>query len=166
MPLSQAKQVALNSQKRSQRLVNERYFRKHPELRTMTKAFLASMLEKRPDDVGEFATNFFGQSDRTPRTQRRGAPRIPTPEFCRCSTAPAAPISRPPCPRPRVAVARQLGYEGWSRPESPHNDWGVEGLESDTKHDVGGGAVAQVSIGFTQDGRARVSIQAADGHVR
>lgn len=64
--LTQGKQVTLNSQKRSQRLVNERYFRKHPELRTMTKAFLATMLEQRPDDVGEFATDFFTRPDRTP----------------------------------------------------------------------------------------------------
>ena len=135
VPLSQAKQVALNSQKRSQRLVNERYFRKHPELRTMTKAFLASMLEKRPDDVGEFATNFFGQSDRTPAPSAAAPRASPPPAFCRCSTAPAADrLARAPASQLPGNSATRAGrdlrvrtttgvWRGWSRTRS--TTWGA-----------------------------------------
>ena len=60
VPLSAARQRELNAQKRATRIANEKYFRIHPELRAMTKAFLERVLESRPDDVGAFAAEFFG----------------------------------------------------------------------------------------------------------
>jgi hypothetical protein len=43
------------------RLENERYLRKHPELRQLFKHFMATVLEEKPPNVQEFAARFFTQ---------------------------------------------------------------------------------------------------------
>ena len=45
------------------RLDNERYLRKHPELRQLFKHFMAQVLEEKPANVQEFAAHFFTQAD-------------------------------------------------------------------------------------------------------
>ncbi len=57
--LTAEQQHSLNEKKVSIRLNNERYLRDHPELRTMTSKFMASVLEAKPDDVVQFAAKFF-----------------------------------------------------------------------------------------------------------
>ena len=45
------------------RVDNERYLRKHPELRQLFKHFMAQVLEEKPSNVQEFAARFFTQPD-------------------------------------------------------------------------------------------------------
>eukprot|EP00965_Chrysotila_dentata_P205826 6183179-Pleurochrysis_carterae.AAC.3 len=49
--LVESKQIELNKLKRHVRINNELYFRAHPELDQMIKAFVATLLESKPDDV-------------------------------------------------------------------------------------------------------------------
>ena len=80
--LSDEQQKDLNKQKRAVRINNEKYFRCHPELRTMIKAFMAALVEQKPDDPAAFACEFFGDPE----------------------------------------LARRLGYDGWTRPDTPVDD--------------------------------------------
>lgn len=57
--LGDNRQDKLNKLKRQTRINNEQYFRAHPELRTMVKAFMAELLEKQPEDVRAAAQAFF-----------------------------------------------------------------------------------------------------------
>lgn len=57
--LSKERQKVLNQQKRAARVTNERFFRVHPELRAMLSSFLASLLEQKPPDILEYASDFF-----------------------------------------------------------------------------------------------------------
>lgn len=61
--LSEEQQVRLNEKKVELRLDNERYLRKHPELRQLFKHFMAQVLEEKPANVQEFAAHFFTQAD-------------------------------------------------------------------------------------------------------
>ena len=61
--LDPEKQKLLNQQKRTARITNEQFFRCHPELRTMTSAFMATLLREKPDDVPAFAARFFTNPD-------------------------------------------------------------------------------------------------------
>ena len=61
--LSEEQQVRLNQAKVELRLENERYIRAHPELRQLFKHFMAVVLEEKPDNVQEFAANFFTQDN-------------------------------------------------------------------------------------------------------
>ena len=60
---SQATENQLLSMKRAQRVNNELYFRMHPELRTMTSAFISALLADKPDDVALYAEQFFTNPD-------------------------------------------------------------------------------------------------------
>ena len=96
--------VQLSKQKRVQRINNEHFFRAHPELRAMMAAFMSALLKEKPDDVADFAEQFFTQPD----------------------------------------LARQLGYVGWSRPETPEpeeeeeEEVEYEEDEEELDDDVGG----------------------------
>jgi len=61
--LTGEKQKEVNSLKRAARINNEHFFRIHPELRTMTKAFLEKLLAEHSDDVAGAAQAFFCDPD-------------------------------------------------------------------------------------------------------
>lgn len=44
-------------------LSNERYFRAHPELKEMISVFVGEVLEHKPENVLEFAGDFFTRGD-------------------------------------------------------------------------------------------------------
>eukprot|EP00388_Colpodella_angusta_P033212 GDKK01028935.1.p1 GENE.GDKK01028935.1~~GDKK01028935.1.p1 ORF type:complete len:100 (-),score=17.32 GDKK01028935.1:123-395(-) len=44
-------------------LSNERYFRAHPELKEMVSVFVGEILEHKPENVLEFAGDFFTRGD-------------------------------------------------------------------------------------------------------
>ena len=50
---------SLARQKRAHRINNEKYFRVHPELRTMMSAFISGLLRDKPDNVHVYAEEFF-----------------------------------------------------------------------------------------------------------
>lgn len=53
------------------RLENETYLRSHPELKYLTQIFMEEALEKQPEDVVLFASQFFNAPDLKMRTKRR-----------------------------------------------------------------------------------------------
>ena len=57
--LSDERQRHLNAQKRQTRITNEKFFRAHPELRVMVSGFLCGLLEDKPDDVQQYAAQYF-----------------------------------------------------------------------------------------------------------
>ena len=59
MTLTPEQEEKLRERKVELRLENEAYIRSHPELRDVTKNFLAEVLRQRPDDVISFAATFF-----------------------------------------------------------------------------------------------------------
>ena len=61
LPPELAMQIA--KQKRLQRVTNEKYYRTHPELRDMIAAFMSALLAEKPENVADFAEQFFTQPD-------------------------------------------------------------------------------------------------------
>ncbi|CAM9715430.1 unnamed protein product [Heterosigma akashiwo] len=59
--LTEQQQQSLNEAKVQLRIENEEYLRKHPELKQLISHFMSKVLEERPENVNEFAKNFFGQ---------------------------------------------------------------------------------------------------------
>ena len=56
-------QTNLNEIKIKCRIASEKYLRDHPEIRTMISEFVSTVLKKRPDDIKEFAADFFSDPD-------------------------------------------------------------------------------------------------------
>ena len=69
MSLSEAQTEALNKAKVALRLENEKYLRQHPELRGMISLFMAKVLEGKPEDVQQYAAEFFTQEDLEPKVR-------------------------------------------------------------------------------------------------
>ena len=78
--LSDEQQAELNQHKRAVRISNEKYFRCHPELRSMVKGFMAALIERKPADVPAFAREYFGDTELARRLGYDGWTRPPTPE--------------------------------------------------------------------------------------
>ena len=78
--LSDEQQAELNQHKRAVRISNEKYFRCHPELRSMVKGFMAALIERKPADVAGFAREYFGDTELARRLGYDGWTRPPTPE--------------------------------------------------------------------------------------
>ncbi|XP_070542769.1 RIIa domain-containing protein 1-like [Ptychodera flava] len=57
--LSQEQQEKLNQFKIQTRMANERYLRQHPEVDLLLAGFLGDILMKRPENVREFAAQYF-----------------------------------------------------------------------------------------------------------
>ena len=57
--LSHSQVQQLQRQKRAHRINNEKYFRIHPELRTMMSSFMSSLLADKPEKVDEYAERYF-----------------------------------------------------------------------------------------------------------
>ena len=78
--LSDEQQAERNQHKRAVRISNEKYFRCHPELRSMVKGFMAALIERKPADVPAFAREYFGDTELARRLGYDGWTRPPTPE--------------------------------------------------------------------------------------
>ena len=57
--LSQEQQDALNQKKVQMRLENEKYLRKHPELKQLVSCFMRKLLQDRPSNPVLYAGAFF-----------------------------------------------------------------------------------------------------------
>ena len=57
--LTQQQQDRLNQAKARMRIENEEYLRQHPELQTFISMFMSKVLDEQPDDVLNFACEFF-----------------------------------------------------------------------------------------------------------
>ncbi|CAH1255008.1 RIIa domain-containing protein 1-like [Branchiostoma lanceolatum] len=57
--LSEEQQAKLNQFKVQTRLGNERYLREHPEVSCMVSGFLGDVLAKKPENIREFAAEYF-----------------------------------------------------------------------------------------------------------
>ncbi|XP_068693926.1 RIIa domain-containing protein 1-like [Montipora capricornis] len=57
--LTPEQQQKLNEFKISSRFQNEKYLREHPEVSCLLSGFLGSILRERPENVREFASNYF-----------------------------------------------------------------------------------------------------------
>ena len=79
--LSDEQQAELNQHKRAVRISNEKYFRCHPELRSMVKGFMAALIERKPADVPTFAREYFGDTELARRLLGVGAHMLLAPDF-------------------------------------------------------------------------------------
>ncbi|CAD5124356.1 DgyrCDS12645 [Dimorphilus gyrociliatus] len=61
--LSDDQQAKLNKFKMKTRLENEKYLRQHPEVECLVAGFLGDIFLKRPDNVRDFAANYFTDKD-------------------------------------------------------------------------------------------------------
>merc|ERR1712087_102315 len=61
--LSEKQQEELNKFKIKTRLENEKYLRAHPEVECIVAGFLGETLQKRPDDIREFAAEYFTNAE-------------------------------------------------------------------------------------------------------
>ncbi|XP_046377068.1 RIIa domain-containing protein 1-like [Haliotis cracherodii] len=57
--LSAEQQERLNKFKVQTRMANEKYLRDHPEVECLLAGFLGDVLKKRPDNIREFAADYF-----------------------------------------------------------------------------------------------------------
>ncbi|KAK7115539.1 RIIa domain-containing protein 1-like [Littorina saxatilis] len=57
--LSKKQQEELNKFKIKTRMENEKYLREHPEVECILAGFLGETLQKRPEDIREFAADYF-----------------------------------------------------------------------------------------------------------
>eukprot|EP00741_Cyanophora_paradoxa_P017308 tig00020961_g16718.t1 len=90
--LDAEQQRTLNEKKARLRVENEYYLREHPELSRMISMFLAEMLEKKPDNVLQFAGKFFTAPELATKVQDgTNAPSV-------TSSAPYNPFDAPQTP--------------------------------------------------------------------
>ncbi|ESO84886.1 hypothetical protein LOTGIDRAFT_221814 [Lottia gigantea] len=61
--LSKEQQEKLNSFKIKTRVGNEAYMREHPEIECMLDGFLSDVLTKRPENIREYAAQYFTVAD-------------------------------------------------------------------------------------------------------
>jgi len=61
--LSSDQQQKLNELKIKTRVENEKYLREHPELECLLSSFLRDVVRHRPDNVRDFAADFFTNPD-------------------------------------------------------------------------------------------------------
>ncbi|KAK3588786.1 hypothetical protein CHS0354_011993 [Potamilus streckersoni] len=61
--LSQEQQDKLNKFKIQTRMANERYLREHPEVECLLAGFLGDVLRRRPENIRDFAAEYFTDSE-------------------------------------------------------------------------------------------------------
>ncbi|XP_076465486.1 RIIa domain-containing protein 1-like [Babylonia areolata] len=69
--LSKKQQEELNTFKIKTRMENERYLRDHPEVECILAGFLGETLMKRPEDIREFAAEYFTKPDLPSKVQKQ-----------------------------------------------------------------------------------------------
>ncbi|KAK7489243.1 hypothetical protein BaRGS_00019495 [Batillaria attramentaria] len=69
--LSTEQQEKLNKFKIQTRMENEKYLREHPEVECILAGFLGDALTKRPEDIREFAAEYFTSTDLPGKVQKQ-----------------------------------------------------------------------------------------------
>ncbi|RMX42636.1 hypothetical protein pdam_00010285 [Pocillopora damicornis] len=71
--LTPEQQQKLNEFKIKTRFGNEKYLREHPEVSCLLTGFLGSILQKRPENVREFASKYFSDPELPDRVEAQVA---------------------------------------------------------------------------------------------
>jgi len=69
--LSKKQQEELNKFKIKTRMENEKYLRDHPEVECILAGFLGETLQKRPEDIRDFAADYFTKPELTANVQKQ-----------------------------------------------------------------------------------------------
>ncbi|XP_073420726.1 RIIa domain-containing protein 1 [Dendrobates tinctorius] len=77
-------QQCLRDWKIQTRIINEEYLRNHADLQLLLSGFIRDVLQKRPENIREFAADYFTDLRRQAKLQEKRSPQCLPPLSVRC----------------------------------------------------------------------------------